>query len=404
MDRDSIIELVLFYSRLGLCIIPIRPGTKRPACRTWEQYQTQPPDAKTQGRWFKDGRNYPAVILGSASGGLVCRDFDTVEAYRAWAAEHPNEANSLPTVRTARGYHVYCLSTCLGFVELPDGVGELRGDSGHYCVLPPAIHETGVAYEFVIPLPATIDDMPVVDPFVIGLAPEELRGVYRKRQIDDGRRTDGITEGVLKVIHGGQNLRFRPCDLSDSALFDIQAAIDKTQPTDIGQRNKCLFELARRLRGIEALADMDPKSLIPLVQQWHGKAVDVINTPDISESIADFLRGWQRVKFPIHADYIRDVHRRATADPDPGLEYMDEANRLGILSAMCRILQEECAEPGVFYLSCRTASLPFRVKHTTANNWLFLLEQFGYIRTVIKGGTPTTARKATRFTYCGPVG
>jgi hypothetical protein len=98
------------------------------------------------------------------SGYLVCRDFDTAEAYLTWASEHRDLAKSLPTVRTGRGYHVYFRSReCTKIKNLGDG--ELRGNG--YCLLPPSRHPSGGTYEWVVPLNGTV---PEVNPFATALA------------------------------------------------------------------------------------------------------------------------------------------------------------------------------------------------------------------------------------------
>jgi hypothetical protein len=98
----TVLEAALGYRRRGWSIIPIEPGEKKPM-RTggthpsgepkrlrWEPYQSKRPDEQKLGEWFGNGKNYGlAVILGDVSGGLVCRDFDTMEGYEQWAADSP---------------------------------------------------------------------------------------------------------------------------------------------------------------------------------------------------------------------------------------------------------------------------------------------------------------------------
>ena len=52
-----------------------------------------------------------------------------------------------------------------------------------------------------------------------------------------------------------------------------------------------------------------------------------------------------------------------------------------------------------FFLDVRTAGRLLGASHTQASRWLFLLESDGIIKTICKGGTAKTARKATRFKY-----
>ena len=112
-----------------------------------------------------------AVILGAVSGFLAVRDFDCVESYEAWAAAHAALASRLPTVRTARGFHVYFRITEEAFQSFGGASGELRGDSKHIVVLPPSLHPDGPIYNWVVPLPD--GELPVVDPQQAGLCNTE---------------------------------------------------------------------------------------------------------------------------------------------------------------------------------------------------------------------------------------
>src|SRR5262245_60507560 len=90
-----------------------------------------------------------AVVLGSISGGLAVRDYDDAGAYQRWAGDHPELARRLPTVRTGRGFHVYCRGPSR-FVATDDG--EYRATPGHFVLAPPSRHPTGVIYFWTVPL------------------------------------------------------------------------------------------------------------------------------------------------------------------------------------------------------------------------------------------------------------
>jgi hypothetical protein len=146
----TILETALAHQGRGWSLIPIKPGTKEPAC-TWKEFQRVRPTETQLHKWFGDHSSYGlAVILGAVSGGLVCRDFDTMESYNTWALAHPDLAAILPTIATVRGRHVYFIADDLQFRDLGDG--EYRGDS-HYCLLPPSRHPEGTDYAWLTPLP-----------------------------------------------------------------------------------------------------------------------------------------------------------------------------------------------------------------------------------------------------------
>ena len=80
---------ILPYTDLGWTVIPVRPGTKRPAVKSLRQWSDGPADRKVLWRWFRDGQNGVAVMLGDSSDGLCVRDFDADDAYRTWKAGAP---------------------------------------------------------------------------------------------------------------------------------------------------------------------------------------------------------------------------------------------------------------------------------------------------------------------------
>jgi len=190
---NHLLQAGLAYAAAGLSIIPTGKDKKparrllpektdddgRPLLnrrgnprRTWEPFQTTIPDEATIRHWF--GQNHPhglAIICGEASGGLLAIDFDgQAEAiFPAWkanlAADYPELANSLPIVRTGKGYHVYLRCNKPGGNQTlaRDGNGqkliETRGHGG-YAVGPPTIHENGNQYALI---QGDLGTIPIVD-------------------------------------------------------------------------------------------------------------------------------------------------------------------------------------------------------------------------------------------------
>ncbi len=147
-ERSKQLETAQQYLQdLGWCIIPITARSKKPATR-WLEYQKRVSTNDELQEWFGHGieRNM-AVILGQISGGIYVRDFDTEQSYENWRAYDPDLASSCPTVRTARGYHVYFRSLKALTTRTFDD-GEFRGD-GSYVLLPPSIHENGHVYQWI---------------------------------------------------------------------------------------------------------------------------------------------------------------------------------------------------------------------------------------------------------------
>ena len=84
-----ILDAALRYAARGMSIIPTAPKSKK-AVGKWKQYQNQPAEERQLREWFGNGHAYGiAVVLGKASGGVCCRDFDVQASYDQWAADHP---------------------------------------------------------------------------------------------------------------------------------------------------------------------------------------------------------------------------------------------------------------------------------------------------------------------------
>ena len=100
---SQVLTAALSYRERGFSIIPTTPGCKKAAVG-WKRYQRQLAEETQLRQWFGVCPAHGiAVVLGSVSGGLVCRDFDTMPGYQQWEADHPCLAETLPTVATFRG-------------------------------------------------------------------------------------------------------------------------------------------------------------------------------------------------------------------------------------------------------------------------------------------------------------
>lgn len=131
------------WHNLGVSVLPILRGTKKPALSSWKQYQESLPSEADLRAWF-DGSGYSiAVITGR---GLVIVDFDNIDRHREWVNSLPVAAlSALNTyrVKTARGFHYYWW--------LSEACDEWHGDgvdvkARGYCLCPPSVHPSGIEY------------------------------------------------------------------------------------------------------------------------------------------------------------------------------------------------------------------------------------------------------------------
>ncbi len=402
----------LDYLALGWSVIPIHDGTKDPAVRSWMPFQTERPDTKKVRTWFRrSGQRNIAVVLGPVSGNLICRDFDKLESYHAWAAEHRELADSLPTVTTSKGRHVYCLAD-FDVIDHDDAIrqrkyvtlgdGELRLQ-GCYCLLPPSIHPDRTMYRWEKPIRL---DLPVLDVRQAGLLPitrnrEELRerNAIECASPEPGNQNPGPARSGPARSGSGHELS----DADGSHVLipsDIERAILETVPRQAGIRNRQVFELARALKAVPSLVDAPLSFLKPLVTQWHSLAKPFITTKAFEETWIDFVRGWSRVKFPKGTEPMAKLFSDALGSVDPpevdALGYDGEQVRL--LARLCRELQRSAGSQP-FYLSCGTVERLFKVNRGVAHRWLMLFQIDGLLELVEKGSQQS--RRASRYHYRG---
>ncbi len=397
------------YAGFGWAVLPVHRGTKKVALDKWLDYQTRRPTDVELTTWFGDGSQYElAILCGNVSGGLVVRDFDTAAGYASWKAEHPDEARRLPTVRTARGFHVY--GTCPNAKSRKLADGELRA-KGLIVLAPPSRHPDGPEYSWVNPP----DGPPnAVDPVRIFGAPESKKdtedtggqkplGVLvgetpgagsdtpcaeskdtRRTQDDTGEHRNGLCDHLGSPVSS----------VSGECGAAIEHAIRISLPTAAGQRNKGVFTLCRALKAIPEVAVWDMGKLMPIVRAWHRLAYPNIATKDFGTTLADFNNGWPKVKVPLGVPYMEQVLERARAAPVPecvkGL-----GEKVELLARVCAELQK--ANGGAtFYLGCRDAGALMGMGHDEANRLLRLMQELKVIE-VVAPGTRGQKGKATEY-------
>ena len=229
--RADLFTAALGYAARGGSVIPLR-GDKKPALGKGEidRYRVTPADEAQLRAWFVEGtvKWGPVagigIICGAVSGGLVVRDFDTMEGYEAWAKARPDLAATLPTVATARGRHVYFHGDAVKVEKQNDG--ELRG-AGYVCA-PPTRHPSGAYYRWLVPLPA--GELPTIDPVAAGLVtvkPAKVKAATPAARLATGA---GGAEGLLaralaEAQEGSRHDRgvWLACQLRDSRMDEGEA-------------------------------------------------------------------------------------------------------------------------------------------------------------------------------------
>jgi hypothetical protein len=142
----------LAYAALNLSVIPL--DGKRPALKSWTQFQRERADAQTIRTWTFGN---VGIVCGAVSDNLIVLDLDGAAGYAAFAATFPALAQTY-TVASGGGVgrHVYFyadkLPPSVKAMNTPIGHLEVCGD-GRQVVAPPSLHPiTGQPYRVEQPL------------------------------------------------------------------------------------------------------------------------------------------------------------------------------------------------------------------------------------------------------------
>lgn len=168
-----------------------------------------------------------------------------------------------------------------------------------------------------------------------------------------------------------------------------------TLPKSVGQRNQCLFALARYCRG--CYPDATKQELRLYVLKWHETVKDVILTKDFAISWSDFLTAWKSVQIPFGLVLDRIVRDMDDESPLPA-----EIDALGYgtvgrkLVRVCAALQaHHASEP--FFLSARVAGDILQIHFTEAAKVLKSLVADQVLSLIIQG----SGKSASRYRYVG---
>ena len=168
-----------------------------------------------------------------------------------------------------------------------------------------------------------------------------------------------------------------------------------TIPSEEGQRNRCLFALARFLRGTRPNATTD--ELRSIVREWHALAKPTISSKEFSVSWMDFTRGWDKVTHPYGetlTSTLKGIDDMALPTSLASFDYGEKTERLILI---CRQLQRQEGDKP-FFISARQAGELVDLHFTDASKALGCLVYDGILELVKKGG----GNQASRYRYVWP--
>ena len=203
--------------------------------------------------------------------------------------------------------------------------------------------------------------------------------------------------GFSEVAHA-----IRPPDLQKSTEDDRSNLLcssvgipANTLPAQEGQRNRCLFELARWVKGNHSHATREEVRAI--VQEWHRLALPVIGTKDFAVTWADFTRGMEKVRQP-HGSTLHSIISKIdhTTPLPPGIDALGYGDTAKHLVRLCQALQGHEGD-APFFISARQTGEVLGVHFTDASKLLAALVSDSVLTLVSKGAGKVASRY--RFTW-----
>jgi hypothetical protein len=182
---------------------------------------------------------------------------------------------------------------------------------------------------------AELREMPMLE----GIVRHILGVPTQETQVTQVSQVTQVTEETKDKQDGGGGLNNVLSTLPSNCI-----------PTQFGQRNAALFQLARYLRGVAANASKE--ALYDVVFQWFNRYEAVIRTKDFGVTWATFELAWKNIKTP-YGETLRGIISNPLPLPNwmNGHRYGQRADQL---LRICVTLAEH-HDPEPFFLSCRTA-------------------------------------------------
>ncbi|MFC1739245.1 bifunctional DNA primase/polymerase [Planctomycetota bacterium] len=389
-NEQTILKWALEYHKTGINVLPaFYKGKSPPKGFEWQKYKTQRVTEQELYEWFGDGKwKNISAVTGPISGGLTALDFDSSKAYRWWTKKNPELAKKLPTSKSARGYHVFFRST----LNKDDTASFIKMDikAKGLVSLPPSMHNSGKRYEWLIPLPDNVSQLPLLNPYDWNL--EDFTD-----GIDGSDGSEGIdgNEGV-----GKSGLNTLKQFKSKSKRIIIEA-IESTLPTGHRQRWKLLFLFARKLKKVEKIKELSADDIMFIADLWHEKALPNIKTKSLIMTQERFKNAWEDAKYPPGNGMSLEIAKEAafsSAEPMAELKDYEGEKVIEKIIRLCFELQRLAGPDDVWFLPTNKAYELFGISHS----WLSTLLNKLCNDTIIKKMKKHTKHRCTRYKYIGP--
>jgi len=378
--RSEAAAAAVDFLHRGFCPIAVNPKTKK-AAREWKRFQTERPTEQEVVRMF-DGVDDPgiALITGPVSDGLYVHDFDSPDSYDAWAKAYPALSQGfLPTVRTARGHHVWVRSReVVGCKQYPKKFGTSDGDFkglGGYALVPPT-----KPYRFLYPLKNEVPLLSIAD-----------TGLARPWLISSGAQSASETQEIYSRYIPSCVSLGAPGFADGTTEAIVRLGLEATIPAGVGVRHQKIFELIRILKASPQLAQRPAEDLEPYFREWHNRALDRIGTKDWSVSWSEFKSGWKLARSAAFDD-PRVAIQIARSSPLPLCAARYDVPAMRDLVGLCNVMQKFHGDSS-FFLGCRMAGEVLGLSRTRAHRYICKLQHDGLL--IVTNKHDLAARSAT---------
>lgn len=312
MSSQSTLHAALMYAERGWRIVPVhnvvngKCSCKQKAeCRTPGKHPRQSgwtnrcsANVETIRRWWKQ---WPTANIGIVTGtpsGIMVLDFDEknggLKTLAGLKHEFPELANTFRVKTGGGGIHLY--------FQLPAGsvgnaVGvlpgmDIRGDNG-MAIAAGSTHESGNRYEVQ-------NDAPTI------AVPAAFLPRFHLWTQERHKNNTGTTQERHKQVRCERVAQVEWESLSSIVRQQIDTAIQRSLPTQSGERNCNTFNFTRRLQSIEGIDQTtNPETLRQIVKRFHGEIMATAqkNGFEIRGSFVDTFNdvryAWNRVHTPI---------------------------------------------------------------------------------------------------------
>lgn len=389
-DSRTILDHALEYHSKGIKVVKAFYKGKYPANGDeWKRYRTEPITVDLLSEWFGPEATYGNIsaITGTASGGLTVLDFDVEEAYQWWVEKYPFFARILPTSKTGRGYHIFFRSE----LDKDDTSSLMKMDvkAKGLVAMPPSMHKTGVRYKWIIPLPDSLDDLPMINPYDWSLD-NFTDGSDGSDGIEGSDGSEGVCESRLKGYE----------QLKTVTRGMIDEAIESTLPKKYGERNGLLFLFARKVKWIDEIKNWSLDEVMFIADMWHEKALPNIETKSLLMTQARFKNAWEDARFPPGEGESLNIAKEAafkSTEPMAELELYEGDEIAKKVIRLCFELQRLAGPDGEWFIPTNKAEELFGVSHS----WLAMILKH-LDGTIIKKTKKHTRNRCTRYIFIGP--